>query len=278
MKWLTLSSKVSRPIRRLRTRPPIRRRRKNSPESSPDRTFGRKSIGGLILVLFGLAALVGGIWWHFHRSGFFAVEAIEVRNHHIYTPEEVITLAGLETGGNIFPLDSSAVRAGIIQNRDFRDAQVRKIFPGTIRIEVMEREPRARINYGQFYTIDDQGVVLSPRKSHPERKLPVIRGLRVVDRSSDLHPPEKRDACLELLRELERMGIESLINIEEISVVSSDLIELKAEGELEITLGRGGYGEQLARLQTVLKNLGPDLERARGIDLRYSKIPVRFQD
>jgi len=260
----------------LRTRTPIRRRRKNSPESSPDRTSGRKSFGGLILILFVLASLVGGIWWHFHRSGFFAVEAIEVRNHHIYTPQEVINLAGLEIGGNIFPLDSSAAREGIIQNLDFRDAQIRKIFPGTIRIEVMEREPRARINYGRFYTIDDQGVVLSPRKSHSERKLPVIRGLRVVDRSSDLHPPEKRDASLELLRELEKLGIESLINIEEISVVSSDLIELKAEGELEITLGRGGYGEQLARLKTVLKNLGPDLEQARGIDLRYSKIPVRF--
>ncbi len=276
MKWLTLSSKVSRPTRKLKTRPPARRKRKNVP--APEPVTGRKPAAEPLLVLIILAVLAGGIWWYFHRSETFAVGKIEVRNHHAYSPGEVIELAELETGGNIFSLDSAAARESIIRNRDFRDARVWKIFPDVIRIEVREREPRARVLYGQFCTIDDQGVVLGPRKSESPGSLPVIRGLRVVDQSSDLYPPEKRDAVLDLLRNLERLKIERLIGIEEISVASSDLIELKAEGDVDITLGPGGYGVQLSRLKTVLENLGPELARAQAIDLRYSKVPVKFRD
>jgi cell division septal protein FtsQ len=278
MKWLTLSSKVSRPTRRLRAVGPVKRRRKNSSAPAPGRSSGRKPAGGSILALILLAALIGFIWWYFHRSELFAVEEIEVLNHHVYTPEEIIEMTGLEPGGNIFPLDSAAARERIIRNRDFRDAQVRKIFPHTVRIEVMEREPRARVKYAKIYTIDDDGVILGPLKSKSERNLPLIRGLKVVDGSSDLYPPENRDAALQLLRELERLEIENLIRIEEIRVSSPGLIELKAEGKLDITLGPDDYGEQLSRLKTVLENLGPDLTRARQIDLRYSKIPVRFRD
>ncbi len=277
MRWLTLSSKVSRPPRRLRTRTSVRPRRKKKPAPPRPAAGERRFPGGVVAVLL-LALLAGGIWWYFHRSQLFAVETIEVRNHHVYTPEEIIELAGLEPGENIFPLDVAAAREGITANRDFRDARVKKIFPATVRIEVMEREPRARVHYGRLYTIDDRGVVLSPRKSQSERNLPVIRGLRVVDRSRDLHPPENRDAALELLRELERLEIESLIDIEEISLASAGRIDLRVAGRLNIILARGGYREQLTRLKAVLENLGRDLPRAREIDLRYSKVPVKFQD
>jgi cell division septal protein FtsQ len=278
MKWLTLSSKVSRPTRRLRAVGPVKRRRKKSSAPTPDCSSGRKPAGRSILALIVLAALIGGLWWYFYRAELFAVEEIEVLNHHVYTPEEIIAMTGLEPGGNIFSLDSAAAREKIVQNRDFRDAQVRKVFPHTVRIEVMEREPRARVKYAKIYTIDDQGVILGPLKSNSERNLPLIRGLKVVDGSSDLYPPENRDASLKLLRELEQLEIENLIQIEEIRVSSPGLIELKAEGELDIILGPESCREQLSRLKTVLENLGPDLARARQIDLRYSKIPVRFQD
>lgn len=278
MKWLILSSKVTRPPRRLRAAAPSRRRRKKDPSPASGSVSRPRSAGGPVLVLLLVAVLAGGLWWYFRHSTIFAVEEIEVVNCHVYSPEEIIEMAGLETGGNIFPLDSAAAREAIIRHQDFRDAQVRKIFPSTVRIEVMEREPRARIIFGQYYTIDEEGVVLGSKKSSPERNLPLIRGLKLVNQSRDLYPPEKRSASLELLKELERLEIESLIRIEEINVDFSDRIELKAEGRLDITLGPDNYGEQLSRLKAVLEELGPNLARAPRIDLRYTKIPVRFRD
>ncbi len=276
MKWLSLSSRVSRPPRRLYASAPSKRRRKK--KTAPERPAGPRPAPGPILSLLLLAVLVGVTWWFFHHSPLFAVDKIEVHNYHAYTPEEIIELTGLETGGNIFPLDAAAAREGIIQNRDFRDARVQKIFPATVQIEVFEREPRARVKFGKLYTIDEEGVVLGARKEASERHLPLIRGLDVINNSTDLYPPEKRDTLLELLRELERLELERQIRIDEISVDLSDQIKIKAQGSLDITVGLGSYGEQLSRLKTILGQMGKDLARVREIDLRYSKVPVRFWD
>ncbi len=140
----------------------------------------------------------------------------------------------------------------------------------------MEREPRARVQFGTFYIIDDDGMVLSSRKKADGLKLPVIRGLRVKD--SSIFPVDKRDACLSLLRELEEKDIGSMITIDEIRIFSSDLIEMRANGDMEITLEQGDYGVQLGRLKTVLSKLGGDISRTREVDLRYARIPVVFDD
>lgn len=197
-------------------------------------------------------------------------------NNHAYSPEEVIDLIDLESGGNIFSFQPELARERLLRNTDFRDAYVRRIFPDTIRIDVMEREPRARVQFGAIYTIDDCGMVLGPRKKASGLKLPVIRGLRVKGLS--IFPVDKREACLSLLRELEEKDIGSLVTIDEIRIFSSDLIEIRANGEIEITLEQGDYGIQMGRLKTVLSKLGPDISRAREVDLRYARVPVVFGD
>ena len=50
------------------------------------------------LLFLGIIAATG----LFLSSGFFAVETIEVRGNHYYTDEEVMNIAGAQTGGNIF--------------------------------------------------------------------------------------------------------------------------------------------------------------------------------
>ncbi len=278
MKWLLLSSKLSRPRSGLRMNASVKRRRKKSPVPASPRAGGGRRVRGSIMIFLLLGALGAAGWWLCHDSEMFTVKKIRIRNNHAYTEEEIITMTGLETGGNIFTLDPAAARESLLRNDDFRDARVERIFPDAIRVDVMEREPRARVSFGRLYTIDDWGVVLGPRKEAPEIQLPVIKGLRVVNNSRDLSPADKKDACLKLLRGLEEEDIGSLVRIDEIRVFSSGLIEMRTEGKMEITLGQEDYGEQLARLKTVLGRLGPDLPRAREVDLRYSKIPVVFDD
>ncbi|MFH1039314.1 MAG: FtsQ-type POTRA domain-containing protein [PVC group bacterium] len=278
MKWLSLSSKLSRPRSNVKMNAAVKRRKKKNSAPAGSRPGGGRRAGSVILFILFLAALGGGGWWLMRSSKMFIVREIRIRNNHAYTEQEIMEMTGLETGGNIFSLDPAAARDNLLHNSDFRDARVERIFPDLVQVDVVEREPRARVHFGQLYTIDDRGVVLGPRKSAPEARLPIIRGLKVVNNSRDLSPPDKKDACLRLLRELEEQGIGSLVRIDEIRIFSSDLIEMKTEGEMEITLGQEDYGEQLMRLKTVLNKLGSDLDRAREVDLRYSRIPVVFDD
>jgi cell division protein FtsQ len=276
MKWLILSNKLSQPRSKLKASAPPRRKKKRRTPSSSDQKSGKGRAGRIIFVLLLAAVLIGGIWWYSHNSPRFNIREIKVTNNHAYSPEEIIDWAGLETGGNIFSLNPDLARAGLLKKTDIQDAYIRRIFPDTIRIEVIEREPRARIQFGTLYAIDDFGIVLSPRKNESGLKLPVIRGLKV--KRGEITPVDKKDACLNLLRELEEKDIGSLITIDEILIFSSDLIELRANGDIEITLERGDYEVQLGRLKTVLSKLGPDISRVREVDLRYARVPVVFAD
>lgn len=276
MKWLLLSSKLSQPRSKLKASTSTRRKKKKVSSSPSDRKPGIGMINGILPVLLLAAVLIGGIWWYSHTSALFIVKEIKVTNNHAYSQEEVIELSDLKSGGNIFSLNPDLARDQLLRNTDFRDVYVRRIFPDTIRIDVVEREPRARVQFGTLYTIDDYGVVLGPRKRVSGLKLPVIRGLRV--KGVSIFPVDKRDACLSLLRELEERDIGSLVTIDEIRIFSSDLIEMRANGDIEITLEQRDYGVQLGRLKTVLSKLGPEISRTREVDLRYARVPVVFND
>jgi len=276
MKWLILSNKLSQPRSKLKASAPPRRKKKRKSPPSSDPKSGRGRVGRIVFVLLLAAVLIGGIRWYSHNSPQFNIKEITVTNNHAYSPEEIIELSDLETGGNIFSLNPDLVRDRLLLNTDFRDAYIRRIFPDTIRIDVIEREPRARVQFGTLYTIDDFGMVLGPRKKVSGLKLPIIRGLRV--KGVSIFPVDKREACLNLLRQLEEKDIGSLVSIDEIRIFSSDLIELRANGEIEITLEQGDYEVQLGRLKTVLSKLGPEISRAREVDLRYARVPVVFAD
>ena len=276
MKWLILSNKLSQPRSKLKASAPPRRKKKRRSSSSSDRKTGPRRAGRIFFVLLLVAVLIGGIQWYSHNSMRFNINKIKVTNNHVYSPEEIIKMSELKTGGNIFALNPDQARDRLLLNTDFREAYIRRIFPDTIRIDILEREPRARVQFGTLYTIDDLGMVLGPRKKESGLKLPIIRGLRVKGLS--IFPVDKRDACLNLLQQLEDKDIESLVSIDEIRIFSSDLIEIRANEDIEITLEQGDYGIQLERLKTVLNKLGPDISRAREVDLRYARVPVVFDD
>ena len=276
MKWLKLSSKLSQPRTKLKASASTRRRKKKESSSSSSKKEVSGRVGGIISLLLLSVVLVGGIWWYSHNSSQFNIKEIKVANNHAYSPEEIIKQSELEVGGNIFSLNPDLARDQLLRNTDFRDVYVHRIFPDTIRIDVIEREPRALVQFGTLYTIDAFGMVLSPRKKVSGLKLPIIRGLRV--RGTEIRPVDKGEACLNLLRQLEEKDIGSLVTIDEIRIFSSDLIEMRANGDIEITLEQGDYGVQLGRLKTVLSKLGMDISRAREVDLRYARVPVVFDD
>ena len=136
MKWLILSNKLSQPRSKLKASAPPRRNKKRRSSPSSDPKSGRGRVGRLIFVLLIAAVLIGGIQWYSHNSPQFNIKEIKVTNNHAYSPEEIIDLSDLETGGNIFSLNPDLVRNRLLLNTDFRDAYIRRIFPDTIRIDV----------------------------------------------------------------------------------------------------------------------------------------------
>ncbi len=276
MKWLVLSSKVKTARPRIKMNSSVKKRKKAPAPRKTARPARPKLPLRFAPVVLLLGGIVAAVWLGFTNSACFTLREIRVTNNHSYSPEEVIEMAKAETGGNIFQLDTGLLRSNLLENVNIREAFVQRIFPDTIKIAVSEREPRARVKFGKIYTIDDWGVVLRERKEESGGRLPVVVGLKV--KNGSLYPREDREDCLALLRELDQQEIDSLIEIDEIYVADSGVIRMKTAGDLEITIGRDDYSDQLGRLKVVLNNLQESSAPARSVDLRYKHIPVVFDD
>ena len=68
-------------------------------------------------------------------------ERIEVVNEHSYAPSEIVAMAQVAPGENIFRMDLEGGRRRLAAEVNIRDAALERVFPDTVRIRVFEREP-----------------------------------------------------------------------------------------------------------------------------------------
>ena len=141
-----------------------------------DRKVRRKKhyLRRLVIFLAFIAAVIA-----FLSSGVFAIKTIEVEGNRYYTDEEIINMAGLQTGVNLFwGAKGSQVSDNLMDDPYFVDVKLRRKLPATLVVEVDERVQIAAITYGDAYiVIDEEGVML--RKTGVDPKLTLLTGLTV---------------------------------------------------------------------------------------------------
>ncbi len=94
-------------------------------------------------------------------SSRFAVSTISFTGNAKLKNEELLKWTGTVTGENIFLLDLSHVSERLAQHPWIQSASVRKSFPQTLRIELVERTPYARVELDRMYVMDNFGVLLA---------------------------------------------------------------------------------------------------------------------
>ncbi|HRZ87202.1 MAG TPA: FtsQ-type POTRA domain-containing protein, partial [bacterium] len=122
---------------------PLRKKRKG-PFHSPG------SLSGLIVITIfigvigvSLFALSKSVMALFVEDPRFAVSRVEVTNVRIFTPEEIVALAGIPVGTNIFSVDLAEAKKRIEDNPNIKRADLSRAFPDSVQVRVYEREPVA---------------------------------------------------------------------------------------------------------------------------------------
>lgn len=278
MRWLTLSSQVKNSRKLIKMNLAVKKRRKKNRSSGrkPDEGSGRRSRAPVLILLALLAAVSTGAWWALGHTSYFSIRKIEVVNNHNYSAAEIIEIARLKPGENIFCAKLSRYRQNLTGEGNIREAVIERCYPDSIRIKIYEREPRARVKFGRYYTIDAWGEILSGRKENAGEDLPVISGLRI--KGKQLYPEDEKKHCLALLQELDRTGLGSVVNIREIKMGHSGLIIMRTDRDLEIKLKKNNYRQQLQRLSAIMPHLEKSSRPAQTVDLRFSQVPVAFAD
>lgn len=104
----------------------------------------------------------------------FDINLVEVKAGRSLDPSDLATQAGVPLSGNIFSINLAAIRRSFEENPVYRRARVHRLLPGTLRIELQERQPAAQVAAGSLLmNLDETGFAYESGKR--EEALPLLQ-------------------------------------------------------------------------------------------------------
>jgi cell division protein FtsQ len=220
---------------------------------------------GVVLVASGAS-----VARHFATSDELAVREIVVEGTAATTPESVRAVLHDYFGRNLVELALDEVAVAATKDPWVKQASVKRILPGTLRVTVTERTPGAlALLGGSVYVVDDGGVVMGPAGPELPYDLPLLVGL-------DAHRGKDREAALargiDLLLRLHAAFPTWTKGISEVDLSRGDRVAVtRIEGGPQILLDPDridrNLGAYLALQPTIARKVG-DVNR---VDLRWSQ-------
>jgi len=198
----------------------------------------KKSKSTLIITM--LILLIGGISAYLLTSPSFQIQEITVKGNNLLTIPKIIQLAEIERGDNIFSRLGIVAKVRLKQNGYIEDAQINKIYPNKVEIEVKERKRQFQIKLeteGYIY-IDEQGYILEYAKD--KLGIPTIIGMGIKQSDIEtLHRLDERDLDkMENILQIREQfkTIELVDKITQIQVKDEYIVSLEDDG-ITINLG-----------------------------------------
>ena len=133
----------------------------------------------------------------FSANPHFRLNSMEIVNGSYWKGKEKLLCArtGIAPGNNLFSIDFAALRKKIESIPGIEKAEVVRILPDKLRVNVIERIPRAVLySPAGHLVVDEKGVIIPRRESAVHGNLPVItripgmRYLRAGEKVEELLP------------------------------------------------------------------------------------------
>jgi cell division protein FtsQ len=119
---------------------------------------------------------LGPVDWTAARLGYAAVN-IEISGLKYHTPEQVLQLIETTPGESLLGFDSLNARQRLEKSDWVKSAEVQRVYPNRLKVNVTEREPFAVWRRKSEYSvIDRDGSVLSGIDLSAVRHLPLVTG------------------------------------------------------------------------------------------------------
>ena len=132
-----------------------------------------------IITIFSIIVLIAVIIVLAFSAPIFNIVKIEVNGCNIVPQETIISLSGLKKGENIFKFNNSVINK-IKENQYIEAVQIKRVLPGTIKINIQEREVSYQINVINSYAyLDKNGYILE--NSTVKKDIPVIVGMEITE-------------------------------------------------------------------------------------------------
>ena len=120
------------------------------------------------------------------NSAGFRITTVAINGRRQLSQDEVLGIGGVNGRSSLLFLDAAAVRDKLKADPWIADATVQKLYPGQLRIDIVERSAFALWQQdGRLSVIADDGAVLEPYVSRRFLSLPLVVGKGAETRARD---------------------------------------------------------------------------------------------
>src|SRR5262245_2123092 len=180
------------------------------------------------------------------NHSYFSVREIKVNAGEKIGGSEIVAMAGLSHGMNLWRVDTRRIEGEIGRHPWVKSVQVRREFPHRVVIQVEERTAKGILVLGKLYYIDADGNVFLEMKEGEKTDLPLLSGLSRQD--LEYHStPNKIQSALLLSDQLSRRSLP----VSEIQFTKAGLVLYLASYPVVLHLGWDDWREKLAKLDRI---------------------------
>lgn len=201
------------------------------------------------------------------NNAYFSVREIQVRGGDKVSGNQIVAIAGLKQGMNIWRVDPAAIEKKVAKHPWVRRVLVRREFPRRIVIDVEERVPKAIVALRKLYYVDADGVLFKEVAAGENVKFPLLTGLRPEDiMASD---PVTRKRIREALHLGDLMAQRSH-SLSEIHFEAPDRVTVfTTRFPVALHMGWGDWEEKLGRMERLLLLWHGHEQRLSSLDMSF---------
>jgi cell division septal protein FtsQ len=230
-----------------------------------------------------------------YQNKAYALQTLDIQTDGVIAPEQTRRWAGVRLGENLFAIDLARVKRDLELVPAIQRVAVERFLPGTLRIQLQEREPVAQINTTVVrpggvtdtvvFLLDAEGFVMLPLEASKRvfpatafEQYPLIVGAS----PAELVPGRRVDspqihAAIRLITAFEHSPMAGFVDLRRITVASPDVLLVTTDQQSEISLRIQDLDRQLGRWR-IVHDLGVRQNRQiAALDLSVSdNIPLRW--
>jgi cell division protein FtsQ len=213
---------------------------------------------GVLIAVAAALAVAWGIVRYALSTPRFALTALEVEGARRFTKSELSKLMGIELGVNVFKVDTADAERRLLGDPWIRQVKVTRRLPGTLKIELEERDAAAIAALGEdLYLVTRSGEPFKQVAPHDPYDLPIVTGVStqnlVRDRPREI---ERIGLALEVLRHWERLPISRIHAVQEVNVTpGGDVVVTVGKSAITLQLGQGPWRTKLLMGARVIERL-----------------------
>lgn len=215
---------------------------------------------------------VAGVWIGIYTSQLFEIRTIEVTGAERLTPESVEASAAVPDGATLLRVPAADIEARLLANPWVLGVDVRRVFPSTLRIAVVERAPALLVDAGtSFWSVDESGRILGQESLESTGgTLVVVRDVQSFEATAGI--VSTAPGLLNALKVLKGVTPEIARMIRGISAPTVEETVLITAGSVEIMVGEATQlAEKCALISGILAERGDSVVF---IDVRSIDRPV----